>query len=115
MKKSTCLAGALALGLVLPAAGLGASLIAATTANAQQNACGRRSFAVFWCLHTGSPALKRVHPDERLLSTVIDESLLFRPILLVHFTHAHNPPSVSLLSKELRLCACGLEGRERVA
>src|SRR5687767_5995207 len=29
MKKSTCLAGALVLGLILPAAGLGASLIAA--------------------------------------------------------------------------------------
>jgi putative membrane protein len=38
MKKSTCLAGALALGLILPAAGLGASLIAASAANAQQNA-----------------------------------------------------------------------------
>jgi putative membrane protein len=37
MKKSTCLAGALALGLILPAAGLGVSLIAASTANAQQN------------------------------------------------------------------------------
>jgi len=37
MKKSTCLAGALALGLILPAAGLGASLFAAPTANAQQN------------------------------------------------------------------------------
>ena len=87
----------------------------APEANAQQNACGRRSFAVFWCLHTGSPALKRVHPDERLLSTVIDESLLFRPILLVHCTHGHNPPSVSLLSKELCVHACGLEGRERVS
>jgi predicted outer membrane protein len=36
MKKSTCLAGALALGLILPAAGLGATLIAVPTANAQQ-------------------------------------------------------------------------------
>ena len=36
MKKSTCLAGALALGLILPAAGLGASLIAASGASAQQ-------------------------------------------------------------------------------
>jgi hypothetical protein len=31
----------------------------APEANAQQNACGRRSLAVFWCLHTGFPALKR--------------------------------------------------------
>ena len=36
MKKSTCLAGALALGLILPAAGLGTSLIAASGASAQQ-------------------------------------------------------------------------------
>jgi hypothetical protein len=32
MKKSTCLAGALALGLILPTAGLGASLIYAAKA-----------------------------------------------------------------------------------
>jgi hypothetical protein len=32
--RSFCLAGALALGLILPGAGLGASLIAASTANA---------------------------------------------------------------------------------
>jgi putative membrane protein len=38
MNKSTCLAGALALGLILPAAALGASLVAASAANAQQNA-----------------------------------------------------------------------------
>jgi putative membrane protein len=38
MKKSTCLAGALALGLILPAAGLGAALVSASTASAQQNA-----------------------------------------------------------------------------
>jgi putative membrane protein len=36
MKKSTCLAGALALGLIVPAAGLGAALIAASAASAQQ-------------------------------------------------------------------------------
>jgi hypothetical protein len=34
VQQSACLAGALALGLILPAAGLGASLIAASTANA---------------------------------------------------------------------------------
>ena len=38
MKKSTCLAGALALGLIVPAAGLGASFVAVSGANAQQNA-----------------------------------------------------------------------------
>jgi putative membrane protein len=38
MQRSTRLAGALALGLILPAAGLGAMLVAAPTAHAQQNA-----------------------------------------------------------------------------
>jgi putative membrane protein len=55
MKKSTCLAGALALGLVLPAAGLGASLIAATTANAQQNAgSGQTGGSVAFVRDTGN-------------------------------------------------------------
>lgn len=37
MRKLTCLAGAFALGLILPAAGLGAWLTTAPMANAQQN------------------------------------------------------------------------------
>jgi putative membrane protein len=55
MKKSTCLAGALALGLVLPAAGLGASLIAASPANAQQNAgSGQTGGSVAFVRDTGN-------------------------------------------------------------
>ena len=46
MKKSTCLAGALALGLVLPAAVLGASLVAASGANAQNVASGQTGGSV---------------------------------------------------------------------
>jgi len=38
MKKSTCLAGALTFGLSLSAAGVGAALVVAPAANAQQNA-----------------------------------------------------------------------------
>ena len=46
MKKSTCLAGALALGLVLPAAVLGTSLVAASGANAQNVAAGQAGGSV---------------------------------------------------------------------
>ena len=55
MKKSTCLAGALALGLVLPTAGIGASLIAASTANAQQNVgSGQTGGSVAFVRDTGN-------------------------------------------------------------
>jgi putative membrane protein len=55
MKKSTCLAGALALGLVLPAAGLGTSLITASTAHAQQNAgSGQTGGSVAFVRETGN-------------------------------------------------------------
>jgi putative membrane protein len=55
MKKSTCLAGALALGLILPTAGLGASLIAASTANAQQNVgSGQTGGSVAFVRDTGN-------------------------------------------------------------
>lgn len=46
MKKSTCLAGALALGLVLPAAGLGATLVAMSSANAQSVRSGETAGSV---------------------------------------------------------------------
>ena len=46
MKRSTCLAGALALGLVLPAAVLGASLVAASGASAQNVASGQTGGSV---------------------------------------------------------------------
>jgi putative membrane protein len=55
MKKSTCLAGALALGLILPAAGLGASLVAASGANAQQNVgSGQTGGSVAFVLESGN-------------------------------------------------------------
>ena len=55
MKKSTCLAGALALGLILPTAGLGASLIAASIANAQQNVgSGQTGGSVAFVRDTGN-------------------------------------------------------------
>ena len=55
MKKSTCLAGALALGLILPTAGIGASLIAASTANAQQNVgSGQTGGSVAFVRDTGN-------------------------------------------------------------
>ena len=55
MKKSTCLAGALALGLILPAAGLGTSLVAASGANAQQNAgSGQTGGSVAFVLESGN-------------------------------------------------------------
>jgi putative membrane protein len=55
MKKSTCLAGVLALGLILPAAGLGTSLVAASTANAQQNAgSGQTGGSVVFVRDTGN-------------------------------------------------------------
>ena len=54
MKKSTCLAGALALGLVLPAAVLGASLVAASGANAQNVASGQTGGSVAFVRDTGN-------------------------------------------------------------
>ncbi len=54
MKKSTCLAGALALGLILPAAGLGASLIAAWGANAQNVGSGQTGGSVAFVRDTGN-------------------------------------------------------------
>jgi putative membrane protein len=54
MKKSTCLAGALALGLILPAAGLGASLIAASGANAQNVASGQTGGSVAFVRDSGN-------------------------------------------------------------
>ena len=55
MKKSTCLAGALALGLIVPAAGFGASLIAASGASAQQNAgSGQTGGSVAFVLESGN-------------------------------------------------------------
>ena len=55
MKKSTCLAGALALGLIVPAAGFGASLIAASGASAQQNVgSGQTGGSVAFVLESGN-------------------------------------------------------------
>jgi len=54
MKKSTCLAGALALGLVLPAAGLGTSLVAASGANAQNVASGQTGGSVAFVRESGN-------------------------------------------------------------
>ena len=55
MKKSTCLAGALALGLIVPAASFGVSLIAASGANAQQNAgSGQTGGSVAFVLESGN-------------------------------------------------------------
>ena len=54
MKKSTCLAGALALGLILPAAGLGTSLVAASTANAQNVGSGQTGGSVAFVRETGN-------------------------------------------------------------
>jgi putative membrane protein len=55
MKKSTCLAGALALGLIVPAAGLGASFVAVSGANAQQNAgSGQTGGSVAFVLESGN-------------------------------------------------------------
>jgi putative membrane protein len=55
MNKSTCLAGALALGLIVPAAGLGTSLVAASGANAQQNAgSGQTGGSVAFVLESGN-------------------------------------------------------------
>jgi putative membrane protein len=55
MKKSTCLAGALALGLIVPAASFGASLIAASGANAQQNVgSGQTGGSVAFVLESGN-------------------------------------------------------------
>jgi putative membrane protein len=54
MKKSTCLAGALALGLILPAAGLGASLIAASGANAQNVGSGQTGGSVAFVRDSGN-------------------------------------------------------------
>jgi len=62
MKKSTCLAGALAgalarvlaLGLVLPAAGVGAILVASSSANAQPSGSGQTGAAVAFVDDTGN-------------------------------------------------------------
>jgi putative membrane protein len=54
MKKSTCLAGALALGLILPAAGLGASLVAPSAANAQNVGSGQTGGSVAFVRDTGN-------------------------------------------------------------
>jgi len=54
MKKSTCLAGALALGLVLPAAGLGTSLVAASGANAQNVGSGQTGGSVAFVRDSGN-------------------------------------------------------------
>jgi putative membrane protein len=54
MKKSSCLAGALALGLILPAAGLGASLIAASGANAQNVGSGQTGGSVAFVRDSGN-------------------------------------------------------------
>src|SRR5688572_17367488 len=54
MRKSTCLAGALALGLILPAAGLGASLIAASGANAQNVGSGQTGGSVAFVRDSGN-------------------------------------------------------------
>lgn len=54
MKKSTCLAGALALGLILPAAGLGALLMAAPAANAQAVGSGQTGGSVAFVHDTGN-------------------------------------------------------------
>ena len=54
MKKSTCLVGALALGLILPAAGLGASLVAASGANAQNVGSGQTGGSVAFVRDSGN-------------------------------------------------------------
>jgi predicted outer membrane protein len=54
MKKSSCLAGALALGLILPAAGLGASLIAVSGANAQNVGSGQTGGSVAFVRDSGN-------------------------------------------------------------
>jgi predicted outer membrane protein len=54
MKKSTYLAGALALGLILPTAGLGISLIAASTANAQNVGSGQTGGSVAFVRDSGN-------------------------------------------------------------
>ena len=59
MKKSTCLAGALALGLVLPAAGLGTSLVAASGANAQNVASGQTGGSVAFVREAAMPGGSR--------------------------------------------------------
>ena len=54
MKKSTCLVGALALGLILPAAGLGISLIGTQTANAQSVGSGQTGGSVAFVRDAGN-------------------------------------------------------------
>ena len=54
MKKSTCLVGALALGLILPAAGLGISLIGTPTANAQSVGSGQTGGSVAFVRDAGN-------------------------------------------------------------
>ena len=58
MKPSTCLAGALAriltLGLILPAAGMGAALVAASPANAQPSGAGQTGAADAFVHDTGN-------------------------------------------------------------
>jgi putative membrane protein len=54
MKKSTGLAGALALGLILPAAGLGTSLVAVSGANAQNVGSGQTGGSVAFVRDTGN-------------------------------------------------------------
>jgi predicted outer membrane protein len=54
MKKSTCLAGALALGLILPTAGLGTSLVAASGANAQNVGSGQTGGSVAFVRDSGN-------------------------------------------------------------
>ena len=54
MKKSSCLAGALALGLILPAAGLGVSLIAVSGANAQNVGSGQTGGSVAFVRDSGN-------------------------------------------------------------
>jgi len=54
MKKSTCLVGALALGLILPAAGLGISVIGTPTANAQSVGSGQTGGSVAFVRDAGN-------------------------------------------------------------
>ena len=68
MSKSTSLAGALVLGLTLSAAGLGASLIATSIANAQQNAgSGQTGGSVAFVRDAGNAGLFEVESSRLAL------------------------------------------------
>src|SRR5262245_12672560 len=58
----------------------------------------------------GCQALKRLHPGDRLRLIMIDEPLLFRPILLSEFTQAQNPSRGPVLCQKLRVQPGRLEG-----